>query len=154
MMMRTMERPSMGMPVGMGMGAGMGPMAGMAPMMPAMMTVPRCEMMFEKCSDGMKMNCTCHDPTACSMMQNLASMLAGGMVSCCLMMNGMMVCWCNITMGSCKFEMTDTGMMLTCTSGDPRCCEMIQACCDCLAGLMKNGCNCCLLMNGTPLCCC
>jgi hypothetical protein len=31
---------------------------------------------------------------------------------------------------------------------------MIQACCDCLATMMKNGCTCCLLMNNTPVCCC
>jgi hypothetical protein len=30
---------------------------------------------------------------------------------------------------------------------------MIQACCDCCATMMKCGCTCCLMMNGTPVCC-
>jgi hypothetical protein len=31
---------------------------------------------------------------------------------------------------------------------------MIQSCCECMAGMMKAGCTCCLMMNGTPVCCC
>ena len=154
MMMGTMGRAGMGMP-GMNLGTGMDPMSGTTPMMPGMMTMPRCNMMkFEKCSGGMKITCTCQDQMACSMMQNLATMLMGGMVSCCMMLNGMLVCWCNLTMGLCQCEMMDKGMCISCTSGDPKCCEMIQACCDCLAAMMKNGCTCCLLMNNTPVCCC
>jgi hypothetical protein len=34
------------------------------------------------------------------------------------------------------------------------CCDMIQACCDCVMGCMKAGCSCCLMMGGTPICCC
>ena len=34
------------------------------------------------------------------------------------MMNGMMVCCCNLTMGMCKCEMTEDGVCITCTSGD------------------------------------
>ena len=34
------------------------------------------------------------------------------------MMNGMMVCCCNLTMGMCKCEMTKDGVCITCTSGD------------------------------------
>jgi hypothetical protein len=30
---------------------------------------------------------------------------------------------------------------------------MIQACCDCLCCLLKDGCTCCVLMNNTPICC-
>ena len=59
----------------------------------------------------MKITCICDDPMACSMMQNLCTMLAGGMCSCCMMMNGMMVCCCNLTMGMCKCEMTDKGVL-------------------------------------------
>ena len=36
-------------------------------------------------------------------------------------------------MGMCKCEMTENGVCVTCTSGDSKCCEMIQACCDCLS---------------------
>jgi hypothetical protein len=31
---------------------------------------------------------------------------------------------------------------------------MIQACCDCMTAMMKDGCTCCLMMNDTPICCC
>ena len=94
--------------------------------------VPRCTIKMEKCTGGMKITCVCDDKMACSMMQNLCTMLAGGMCSCCCMMNGMMVCCCNLTMGMCKCEMTKDGCCITCTSGDTKCCEMIQACCDCM----------------------
>jgi len=146
-----MERTGMGMP---GMGTGMPTGSGMAPMMPNMMMVPRATMKFEKCPGGMKIMCSCSDPTACSMMQNLCQMLAGGMVSCCAMMNGMTVCCCNMTMCLCKCEMTKDGCVMTCTSGDAKCAEMVQACCDCMTAMMKAGCNCCMMMNGTPVCCC
>ena len=54
------------------------------------------------------------------MVQNLCSMLAGGMCSCYAMMNGLTVCSCNFTMGMCKCEMTDKGICVTCTSGDQK----------------------------------
>jgi hypothetical protein len=56
-------------------------------------------------------------------------------------------------MGLCKCEMTDTGVCLTCTSGDKACCEMIQCCCDCMNSMLKAGCTCCVMMNGTPVSC-
>ncbi len=59
------------------------------------MMVPRCTYKFEKCQGGMKITCTCDDQMARSMMQNLCTMLQGGMCSCCALMNGMMVCCCN-----------------------------------------------------------
>jgi hypothetical protein len=31
---------------------------------------------------------------------------------------------------------------------------MIQACCECMTAMMKAGCNCCMMMSGTPVCCC
>jgi hypothetical protein len=149
-----MDRLSMmtGMMGGTGMaapGMGMGAMpAGMN-----MMMVPRCTMKCEKVQGGMKIICTCDDTTACGMMQNLCTMMAGGMMSCCMMMNGMVVCCCNLVMGMCKCDMTDKGMAVTCTSGDPKCAEMIQACCDCMSTMLKDGCTCCLMMNNTPVCC-
>ena len=132
--------------------AGMGTSAAM-PTTPNWMMVPRCTFKFEKCTGGMKIYCVCDDKVACSMMQNLCTMLAGGMCSCCMMMNGMMVCCCNLTMGMCKCEMTEKGVTVTCTSGDAKCCDMIQACCDCMTTMMKAGCTCCVMMNNTPVCC-
>jgi len=137
--------PNMGMPASMN---------GMTPMTPNMVMVPRCMMRMEKCQDGMKIICVCEDPSACTMMQNLCSMLTGGMCSVCCMMNGMMVCCCNMTMAMCKCEMTKDGCCLTCTTGDKACCEMIQSCCDCVLSCMKAGCSCCVMMGGTPICCC
>jgi hypothetical protein len=116
--------------------------------------VPRCKITMEKCAGGMKIVCTCDDKMAVGMLQNLCAMLAGSMCSCCCMMNGMMVCCCNLVMGMCKCEMTKDGCTFTCTSGDAKCCEMIQACCDCMSQNMKAGCTCCVMMNNTPVCCC
>ena len=98
-----MGMSSMGMP-----GMASSPMGGTAaPMMPNMLMVPRCTMKMEKCTGGMKIMCSCDDPTACSMMQNLCTMMQGGMCSCCCMLNGMMVYCCNLTMGMCTTEATD-----------------------------------------------
>ena len=160
MMNTVMERMGMGMSgmgmpgMGLPMGAGMGPMGGMsAPAMPAMMMVPRCTMKMEKVQGGMKITCICDDQAAKGMLQNLCTALQGGMCTCCLTMNGMMVCCCNLMMGMCKCDMTDKGCTMTCTSGDVKCGEMLQACCDCMSTMMKDGCSCCMMMNGTPVCC-
>jgi len=150
-----MERTGMGMP-GMGV-PGMGtPTMGSPTQTQAgvnWLMVPRCTLKVEKCQGGMKVHCVCDDKMACSMMQNLCTMLAGGMCSCCMMMNGMMCCCCNLTMGMCKCEMTKDGVCLTCTSGDAKCGEMIQACCECMTVMLKDGCTCCMMMNNTPVCC-
>lgn len=150
-----MERTGMGVS-GMGMPGVSSPGLGTPTGMPAgvnWMVVPRCNVKMEKCTGGMKITCQCDDKMACSMVQNLCTMLAGGMCSCCVMMNGMCVCVCNLTMGMCKVEMTDSGVCCTCTSGDVECCKMIQACCDCLCTMMESGCTCCVMMNSTPVCC-
>ncbi len=86
-------------------------------------------------------------------MQNLCSMMANSMCSCCMMMNGMTIFSCNLAMGMCKCEMTDDGVTITCMSGDQQCCDMIQACCDCMNTMMAAGCACCVMMNNMPVCC-
>jgi hypothetical protein len=142
----------------MGMAApGMAPgQAGVAAGMPAgpsMMMVPRCTITMKKCTGGMTITCACDDKMSASMLQNLCTMMAGGLCTCCIMMNGMMVCCCNLMMGMCKCEPTEDGVTLTCTSGDKDCCAMIQACCDCMAGMMKAGGTCCVCLNNMPVCC-
>jgi hypothetical protein len=117
------------------------------------MMVPRCTFRVEKCTGGVKIHCSCDDKLASSMVQNLCTMLQGGCASCCVMHNGMCVCTCNFTMGMCRYEPTDSGCTFTCTSGDTQCCEMIQACCDCLNCMLEAGCSCCFLINHTPVCC-
>ena len=69
------------------------------------------------------------------------------------MMNGMCLCQCNLAMAMCKCECTKDGVCVTCTSGDKACCDMIQACCDCMTSMLKGGCTCCLCMGNTPVCC-
>jgi hypothetical protein len=150
-----MERTGMAMQ-GMSMPAMGTPMTGAPTAMPATtswMMVPRCTMKMEKVSEGMRITCSCEDKMARSMVQNLCTMLAGGMCSCCMMLNGMMLCTCNLTLGLCKCEMSKDGVVITCTSGDPKCCEMIQACCQCMKCMLEDGCTCCLMMNNTPVCC-
>src|SRR5262249_14012040 len=123
------ERTGMGMP-GMGMP---GMPTGMPTGMPVggnWMVVPRCTVKVEKTQGGVKITCSCEDKTAAAMVQNLCTMHAGGMCSCCCVMNGMCVYMCNFTMGMCKCEMTKDGVCVTCTSGDAKCAEMIQSCCD------------------------
>lgn len=150
-----MERTGMGVP-GMAMpGVGTGPVTtptGM-PTVTNWMMVPRCTFKVEKCTGGFKLTCCCDDKMACSMVQNLCTMLAGGMCSCCVLYNGMTVCYCNLTMGMCRCEPTEDGVCVTCTSGDTKCCEMIQGFCDCLCCMLEAGCTCCFLMNNTPVCC-
>jgi hypothetical protein len=149
-----MERTGIGLP---GMAApGLGPSALGAPVgAPGAnwLMVPRCTFKVETCPGGMRLSCTCDDKVACSMVQNLCQMLQGGLCSCCAMLNGLVVYTCNLTMGLCRCETTKEGVAITCTSGDAKCAEMIQACCTCLNTLLKAGCTCCLLLNNTPVCC-
>jgi hypothetical protein len=150
-----MERSGMGIP-GMGMPGMASPAmgaSGTTTASPNYVMVPRCTMKFEKCTGGMKITCVCDDTMACSMMQNLCTMMAGSMCGCCVTYNGMTVCTCSLTMGHCKCDMTESGVCFTCTSGDTKCCEMIQAYCDCLTTMMTSGCTCCVMMNNTPVAC-
>jgi hypothetical protein len=149
-----MERMGVGMP-GLSMPGLASPPVGTPAGMPTAnwLMVPRCTYKVEKCSGGMKITCCCEDKTACSMVQNLCAMLAGGMCSCCVMMNGILVACCNLAMGYCKCEPTEEGVCITCTSGDPKCCEMIQAYCDYLCCMLEAGCTCCMMISNTPICC-
>jgi hypothetical protein len=148
------ERTGVGMPgVGVtGVTPSVGAPTGM-PVGPNYLMVPRCTFKFEKVTGGAKIYCVCEDRVSVGMVQNLCTMLAGGMCGCYVTMNGMPVCCVNFTMGICRCEATDTGVCITCTSGDSHCCEMIQSCCDCVATMVNNGCTCCVTMNNTPVCC-
>lgn len=128
-------------------------MPSMSPMAGSMCMLPRCEMKLEKCAGGMQITCTCEDEVACTMLQHMCKMLADGMCSCCCMMNGMMMCQCNLAMCKCECSMTEHGVSITCTSGDKACCKMIQACCDCMCECLEAGCMCCVSLGGMPVCC-
>lgn len=146
-----MERTPTTMP---NVGSLVAPTPTSSPTMPGnMVMVPCCTMKIEKCTGGVKIHCTFSDKTAASMVQHLCSMVMGGMCSCSMMMNGMHVCQVNFTMGICRCELTDSGVCITCTSGDAQCCEMIQACGECCTVMMKNGCSCLFMINQVPVCC-
>ncbi len=115
--------------------------------------VPRCTFKWEKVQNGFKCYCVCDDKLACSMVQNLCQMLAGGLCSCCVMQNGMTVATFNFTQGLCKCEPTETGFCFTCTTGDQQCCQMVQSCCESISCMQDCGCTCCFLINNTPVCC-
>ncbi|MFL5620732.1 MAG: hypothetical protein ACJ79A_20315 [Gemmatimonadaceae bacterium] len=146
-----MDAGTMGMPGMLGMAGMSVPMA-----MPASgtgMMVPRCTIRMETMSGGMRMTCMGVDEMSTRMMQNLMGMMGSGMMSCAMMLNGMMVMRCNMTMGMCRTEMTDEGMVISYTSGDPAMMAMIQATCNCMAMMMQQGCSCCVMMNNMPVCC-
>jgi len=143
-----MDASMMGMPMSMpAMGAMGMPAGGMG------MMIPRCTVRMEKMQGGMRMHCTGMDEMATKMMQHAVAMMGSGMMSCAMMMNGMMAMRCNMIMGLCKCEMTADGMMVTYTSGDAQCAAMIQQCCDSMMMMMANGCTCCVMMNNMPVCC-
>src|SRR2546426_511978 len=49
-------------------------------------------MTMKQCAGGLTITCTCDDTMSAAMLQNLCTMLAGGLCTCCMMMNGM-VAW-------------------------------------------------------------
>lgn len=152
MSMMMVDRP-MSMAGMAGSSMSMPGMPSMAPGMANLAMVPQCKMKMEKCSGGIKMTCTSDDEVSCGTLQNICRMLASGMCSCSCMMNGLVMCQCNFAMCNCKCEMIKDGVCITCTSGDKHCCEMLQACGDCITGCMKAGCMCCVSLGGVPCCC-
>jgi hypothetical protein len=119
----------------------------------SLQTVPRCTVNVDKCKDGLKLVCECSDEGSTRVLQNLCAVLGGGLVSCCLVQNGAVVQVCNFTVGLCQCEVTKNGVSITCTSADPRCCKIIQECCNCVKSLLECGCYCCVCVNNTPVCC-
>ena len=117
------------------------------------MMMPRCTITMEKTAGGMRVTCMGVDEMSTRTMQNLMAMMGSGMMSCAMMMNGMTVMRCNMTMGMCRTEMTDDGMVVTYTSGDAAMMAMIESCCDCMMTMMEQGCSCCVMMNNMPVCC-
>jgi hypothetical protein len=115
--------------------------------------LPRCEISFEKCTGGFKIHCRCEDEVGCGTLQQLCRMLCEGTCSVCCTCNGIQVCQCNLTIGFCSCENTADGVCLTCISGDSKCCDMLQAFCDCLACCCNSGCCCYVSFNNTPVCC-
>lgn len=149
-----MEQAKMMMGKSMMMGNNMGMNMSIPTGQMNMMMIPRVTMTMEQCEGGMKMMCKASDETAAAMMQNLCQMLAGGMMSMNVMMNGMMMMNCNMMMGMCKCEMMNDGMMVMWTSGDAMICKMIQTCCDTMMSMMDCDCTMVMSMNNTPVCCC
>lgn len=151
-----MERTGMGMP-GMLGAAGLGsPGLGGAGTQAAgtnYVMVPRCTLKVEKVTGGLRLCCTGTDQMAGAMIQQLCSALTGGLCSYTVQLNGLTVCCCNLTMGLCKTENSKDGVTVTCTSGDAKCGQMIQACCESLQAMLQAGCICCVNLNNMPICC-
>jgi hypothetical protein len=122
-----------------------------APMGNVMM-LPRCTFKIEKCADGCRIVCSGDGRLATGVIQNLCTMLAGSTCTCSAMTHGQVTYTCNLTMGPCRCELTETGVCITCTSDDSNCVRIIQASTDCLRALLEIGCTCCLLLNNTPIC--
>ena len=116
-------------------------------------SVPRCTFKVEKVNEGFKVQCSCDDPTACSVVQNLCSALSGGLCCCQVTYNGMSVCTYNCTMGFCRWETTDKGVCFWCTTGDSKVCTTLQSWCECFTSMLNAGCQCCFYVNNTPVCC-
>jgi hypothetical protein len=153
----TMERTGMmGMMNVPAMSGGPMPSPAMPAMMPAipnMMMVPCGTIKFEKCPTGVKIHCSCTDPMAVSMVQNLCMMQMGQMAGCNVMMNGQTMCCCNFCCCMCTVEKTADGVCLVCTTGDSACCQAVQSCADCCCACCIPGCVCCVTMGGMPVCC-
>jgi hypothetical protein len=115
--------------------------------------VPRCTYKFEKCQGGFKAYFQCEDQVTAQMVQNLCTMLAGGMCGCYVTWNGVNVCNYCFTLGTCQFEKTNNGVCFTCTSGDTNWCNIIQSWYECINCVYNCGCNVCFTINNTPVCC-
>ena len=111
-----------------------------------------CEISFEKCKGGFRIQCCCDDSAECSDLQCLCAAIGEGNCSCCCTRNEKPICTFNLGCDRCKCENTDDGCCITCTSGDAECCEMLEACCDCLECCCQNGC-CCYIYFGDKCCC-
>lgn len=135
-------------------GTGYNPGQSSAPAAPSFVMLPRCTVTVENCKDGCKIHCKCDDEVACSMLQNLCRALEGGVCGFTCLHNGQCLCNCSLTCGHCSCELTKDGCCITCTSGDAKCCQLIQKCCECLKSCLECGCTCCVTLNNTPVCCC
>jgi len=115
--------------------------------------VPTCTIKIEKCNGGMKITCVCEDELALVRMQDQCKALCQKLCTCCCTMNGLTIFQCNLAMCQCNCEETADGVCITCVCGDESCCDMIEACCDCLCCCMEAGCTCSICFDGTPCCC-
>jgi hypothetical protein len=123
--------------------------AGAAPWL----VVPRCELKFAKSEGGFSITCRCEDEVSAATLHNLCKMLAGGGCSCACTYNGIPVCQCNFAIGHTHCEYTKNGVKITCTSGDDKCAQALQACCECCKQCCDSGCCCTVSFGNTPVCC-
>ena len=112
------------------------PAAGPAPWF----VVPRCELKWAKSEGGFTLTCRCEDEVATATLHNLCKILAGGACSSSCTYNGIAVCQCNFAVGHTHCEYSKNGVKITCTSGDEKCRELLQACCECCKACCDDGC--------------
>src|SRR5262245_22640423 len=113
----------------------------------------QCELRFEKCKGGFRIQCCCDDQATCADLQSLCQAMCDGNCSCICNQNGVQVCNFALCCDKCTCKNTKEGCCITCTSGDAKCCEVLQACCDCLEICCKSGCCCCVCFGDTCCCC-
>src|SRR5262245_16876177 len=95
--------------------------------------VKQCTLRFEKCKGGFKICCCCNEQGECPEFQDLCRTLCDDNATCVCTRDGIQICSFNLCAAGCECDckFTDDGCCITCTSCDPLCCEMLQACCDC-----------------------
>ena len=111
-----------------------------------------CELAFEKFVGGFRIRCACDDSLACEDFQMLCDSICDRDCSCCCVRDGMQMCCFNLACCKCKYEQTEGGCTLTCTSRDTKCCDMLKSMCECLETCCQNGC-CCYICFGDKCCC-
>src|SRR5262245_39152918 len=97
-----------------------------------------CELSFEKCAGGFRLGCCCDDSMECADLQSLCEAICERNCICCCVRDGVEVCNFNLCCGQCKCEGTKDGCCITCSSS--KCCDTLQAICDCLECCCQDGC--------------
>ena len=109
-----------------------------------------CELSFEKCKGGFRVNCCCDDSTECAELHDLCEAICDSECSCCCLRDEKQICSFNLCCSQCKCESTQDGCCITCTNA--KCCAMLEAICDCIECCCENGC-CCYICFGQKCCC-
>jgi hypothetical protein len=118
-----------------------------------LMTEVRCEMRFEKCKGGFRIQCCCKDAAGCTDLMRLCQELCDDACSCCCTIKGEQVCKFNLCCDDCQCERVENRCCITCTSRDAKQCQILQACCECLERCCKNGACCYVSFGETCVCC-
>jgi hypothetical protein len=109
-----------------------------------------CEFSFEKCKGGFRITCGCDDSLECADMQGLCAAICERNCSICCVRDGIEICNFNLSCCQCLCDNTKDGCCISCCNN--KCCDMLQAICDCLQCCCENSC-CCYVCFGDKCCC-